>query len=108
MKPGWRNKTKNNSKRGSSGFAAKRWNLVINSSRFPLRICTLEMSSLASVYELQPRTCLEAASDGCAAGQWLYSLKPGFAVAIQIKEAVERLLGGVHFRESRLEAGTSW
>jgi hypothetical protein len=69
---------------------------------------TVVDSELASVYELQPRTCLEAASDGCAAGQWLYSLKPGFAVAIQIKEAVERLLGGVHFRKSRLEAGPPW
>ena len=63
---------------------------------------------LASVYELLPRTCLEAASDGCPAGQRLYSLNPGFAVAIQIKEAEERLLRGVHFRESRLEAGPSW
>jgi hypothetical protein len=37
----------------------------------------------------------------------LYSLNPGFAEAVQIKEAVERLLGGVHFRESRLEAGAA-
>ena len=74
---------------------------------FP-RVCGNVLDVLASVYELLPRTCLEAASDGCPAGQRLYSLNPGFAVAIQIKEAEERLLRGVHFRESRLEAGPSW
>jgi hypothetical protein len=57
---------------------------------------------------INPRTCSDAASDGCPTGQRLYSLNPGFAVAIQIKESVERLLGGVHFRESRLEAGPPW
>ena len=38
----------------------------------------------------------------------MYSLNSGFAVAIEINEAVESLLGGVHFGEGRLDARPSW
>ncbi len=37
----------------------------------------------------------------------MYSLKPSLAVAVKGKQAIEGLLGVVHFRERRFEAGAS-